>query len=204
MHVFVKGFALVALVSATTGLAFTAPKPAESKPSSFEKLVDEFFDNAYFNFKPTEATSVGFHQYDAQLEDYTKAGVDRNIAALRSYRAKIEAAKPKAGTIEVSDRDLILHYIDGALLELESIRQWEKNADRYSSNISNSAFVIMARKFAPPEARLRSLIAREKQMPAVFDAARANLKNPPRVYTEVAISQLPGIISFFEKDVPLA
>src|SRR5947209_3728469 len=115
MHVLVKGFAFVALVSATAGLISASPKPAESKPSSFEKLVDEFFDNAYFNFKPTEATSVGFHQYDAQLEDYTKAGVDKNIATLRTYRAKIEAGKPKRGTIEESDRDLILHYIDGAL-----------------------------------------------------------------------------------------
>jgi uncharacterized protein (DUF885 family) len=204
MLVLVRGLACAALVSSTVVLSFASPKATEAKPSRFEKLVDDFFDNAYFNFRPTEGTAVGFHQYDSQLEDYTKAGIDKNIAALRSYRSKIEAGKPKAGTIEVSDQDLILHYIDGALLELESIRQWEKNPDRYSSNISNSAFVIMARKFAPPDVRLRSLIARERQMPAVFDAARANLKNPPRVYTEVAISQLPGIISFFEKDVPLA
>jgi hypothetical protein len=39
-------------------------------------------------------------------------------------------------------------------------------------------------------------------MPPVFVAARANLKNPPHIYTEIAIQQLPGIISFFQKDVP--
>src|SRR5205085_11797819 len=31
-----------------------------------------------------------------------------------------------------------------------------------------------------------------------------NVGNPPKVYTEVAIEQLPGIIAFFQKDVPLA
>ncbi len=62
----------------------------------------------------------------------------------------------------------------------------------------------MSRKFAPPDERLKSVIARERQMPKMFADARANLKNPPRIYTEVAIEQLPGIISFFEKDVPLA
>ena len=41
-------------------------------------------------------------------------------------------------------------------------------------------------------------------MPAALEAARANLKNPPKIYTEIAIEQLPGIISFFEKDVPAA
>ena len=55
-----------------------------------------------------------------------------------------------------------------------------------------------------PDVRLRSLIAREKQMPAVLAEARVNLKNPPRVFTEIAIEQLPDIVSFFEKDVPLA
>jgi len=41
-------------------------------------------------------------------------------------------------------------------------------------------------------------------MPSVLAEARVNLKNPPRVFTEIAIEQLPGIVSFFEHDVPLA
>jgi len=41
-------------------------------------------------------------------------------------------------------------------------------------------------------------------MPAVLVAAKENLKNPPRIYTEVAIQQLPGIVGFFQKDVPEA
>jgi len=62
----------------------------------------------------------------------------------------------------------------------------------------------MERKFASPEERLRSLIAREKLMPRTLAEARENLKNPSQVYTDIAIEQLPGIISFFEHDVPLA
>jgi uncharacterized protein (DUF885 family) len=62
----------------------------------------------------------------------------------------------------------------------------------------------MSRKFAPPEARLRSLISRERQMPKVLMDARENLNNPPRIYTEIAIEQLPGNIDFFKNDVPLA
>ncbi len=87
---------------------------------------------------------------------------------------------------------------------LEQIRPWEKNPDVYSSGITNSIFVIMARTFAPPEERLKSVIAREKQIPAVFQAARQNLKNPPPVYVDVALEQIPGIIGFFQKDVPEA
>jgi len=51
---------------------------------------------------------------------------------------------------------------------------------------------------------VRSVVAREKQFPRYFADARANLKNVPRIYTEIALEQLPGTISFFEKDVPSA
>ena len=36
-------------------------------------------------------------------------------------------------------------------------------------------------------------------MPKVLADARANLKNPPRIYTEIAIEQLPGNISLLRK-----
>jgi len=103
-----------------------------------------------------------------------------------------------------SDLNIVESNIRSTLLTLETIRPWEKNADNYSSLCANGAFVLMERKFASPDERLRSLIAREKQMPALLADARVNLKNPPRVYTEIAIEQLPDIIAFFEHDVPQA
>ena len=95
------------------------------------------------------------------------------------------------------DREMVLGNIRSRLLTLETIRPWEKNADIYSSTCANAAFTLMERKFAPPDDRLRSLVAREKQMPGLLAEARVNLKNPPRIFTEIAIEQLPGIISFF-------
>lgn len=160
--------------------------------------VDRFFDDAYFKFNPTIGTSTGFHQYDIKLEDYSKASIDAQIKALQSAEQEFSALAAHP------DRDLILNYIRATLLDLREVRTWEKNPDIYSSGITNSIFVIMSRTFAPPADRLQSVIARERQFPAVFEAARANLKNPPRIYTEIAIEQLPGIISFFQSDVPKA
>jgi uncharacterized protein (DUF885 family) len=51
---------------------------------------------------------------------------------------------------------------------------------------------------------LRSVVAREKTIPAILQTARVNLVNPARISTEIAIEQMPGIISFYEKDVPAA
>ena len=163
-----------------------------------QSLTDRFFDEYYFPFNPTSATSAGIHKYDGQLEDYSKAGVDARVAKLKQFEA--EFAKLPSDP----DRDLVLSTIRAGLLEYQTVRSWERNPDIYSSGITGSAFNIMSRTFAPPEARLRSLIERERKMPQVLAAARVNLKNPPKIYTEIAIQQAPGIISFFEKDVPLA
>jgi uncharacterized protein (DUF885 family) len=166
--------------------------------ASSQTLYDRFFDEYYFPFNPTTATSAGVHDYDAQLEDYSRNGVTKRTAALKKFEAEFRklAASP--------DREIVLHYTAAQLLELETIRMWERDPDRYSSGITNSAFTIMSRSFATPERRLAALIARERRMPAALAAGRANLKNPPRIYTEVAIEQMPGNIAFFQNDVPQA
>jgi uncharacterized protein (DUF885 family) len=166
--------------------------------ASAQAVYDRFFDDYYFPSSPTTATSAGIHKYDDKLEDYSKAGVTKRIATLKKFESEF------ARLPESADRDLALNSIRAGLLELGTVRGWERNPDNYSSGITNSAFVIMSRTFAPPEARLKSLTARERLMPKVLAEARANLKSPPRIYTEIAIEQMPGNISFFENDVPLA
>ena len=79
-----------------------------------------------------------------------------------------------------ADRQILLNSIGSNLLTLEVIRPWEKNPDSYSSGITNSAFVLMERPFAPANDRLRALVEREKLMPQVLLDARTNLKNPPK------------------------
>ena len=171
-----------------------------AKAQTWDKLVDRFFDEAVFKYNPSAATSSGFHNFDSALEDYSQSAVRQQVAVLGQFGREINAFQGAPA----DDRALLLTDIQSTLLSLQSIRMWEKNPDQYSSTASNAAFVIMSRKFAPAAVRLTSLIAREKRMPKLFADARANLKNPPKIYTDVALEQLPDIVSFFEKDVPLA
>ena len=199
---------LVGLAAATGCSRKTLPpvaQPSASAADSLRKLADDYFAQVYFHYAPSNGTLQGFHEFDAQLEDYSRAAVVRETADLERFEAKF-AAVP-AGQLDLTsqgDLQLLLGNIHSTLLSLNTIRLWEKDPDQYSSGISNSAFVLMERAFAPPDERLRSLVAREKQMPAALDAAHENLKNPPRIYTEIALEQLPDIISFFQSDVPAA
>ena len=195
-------------VSAGSGCSHRSVSPAAPNPSqdaALATLADDYFDQVYFHYDPSAGTAAGLHQYDTQLEDYSRASVDRETADLHRFESKFASVAPaQLSLTSQGDLQLLLANIHGALLSLNTTRLWEKDPDHYSSGISNSAFVLMERTFASPDERLRSLISREKQMPAALAAAHQNLKNPPRVYTDIALEQLPAIITFFESDVPRA
>ena len=178
---------------------------SETPQQQFVKISDEYFDQVYFPNQPTSATTAGYHQFDTKLEDFSRMSVDAEVSALRAFESRVSAV-PEASLDQSTrgDRQMVLGHIHSRLLTLETIRPWAKDADKYSSTVANAAFTLMERKFASPDDRLRSLIAREKQMPGLLAEARVNLQNPPRIFTEIAIEQLPGIIHFFESDVPLA
>jgi len=148
---------------------------------------------------------MGVHDHDAKLEDLSRGVIATRIANLKKFEARTAAMNPRMlGQMEAADREMLLSAIRGTLLSLEVIRGWEKDPDTYSSGAAGSIYVIMSRKFAPPDERLRSVVAREKQFPRYFASARQNLRDVPRIYTEIALEQLPGTIGFFEKDVPAA
>jgi len=178
---------------------------ADGAMQTFSFVSDQYFSDVLFHFAPTLGTQMGLHQYDTQLEDFSAATIQKQIAALHAYEKKLTAIDPSALDASIAaDHTILLNSIRSQLLSLEVIRNWEKNPDNYSSGVTNAIFVLMERPFAPVNTRLRAAIEREKQIPQVFVEARKNLKNPPRVFTEVALEQIDGLISFFQSDVPTA
>ena len=198
MRTFLKIFLLALICS--SAVAFAATDSA----ADFNALVDKYFD-FYFQNNPAEATQDGFHQYDAKLEDYSSAGRKLEIAGLKDDLARFEKLD-RAGLPPdtAADLDWMISSIHSQLLELETVQAWRKDPDSYASSVTDSIFALMKRNFAPPEDRLRSVIAREKQFPKAFEAARQNLQNPPQIYVQIALEQLPDEESFFRNDVPAA
>jgi len=200
---------LLFILNVMTNLPAQNSSPGAQSPqaivtASFNGMVDEFFDR-YFHFHPTEGTYVGLHQYDNLLEDFSQKSRDAELSFLLEYKQGAGYANPEfLNEVQRIDLKLISNAINGRILELQEIRMWQKNPDVYSSTGTSSVYLLMSRNFAPLEERLKSVIAREQQIPKNLADAKANLKNPPRVYTEVALEQLPGIIRFFQNDVPEA
>lgn len=186
---------LVAWRQPADALAAARPAPA------YAQVVEQIFE-VYYRANPTAATDLGLHQYDGQLEDYSRAAVDREVAEISRQIASLSAIDP--GTLSTDDRldrEWLLGWLEGRRLYLTEVRTWARDPDYYASGIANSAFSLVKRDYAPAEQRMRSMIERARAMPAALAAARANLADPPRVYVEIAIEQIDGTRELFRTAV---
>ena len=200
---------LCSWLAACGGQSASRP-PAASTPAAgsgdraFRALAKQAIDDR-LRRNPSAATDLGVHAYDHQIEDLSRPAVAAESNALAALRTSVSAIDPATLSADAQlDREQILRAFDAGILADDVIRPWATNPDTYSSAVTNGAYVVMKRPYAPAAERLRALIDRENRMPGLLAEARRNLVNPPRIYTDIAIEQIDGNISFFRKDVPAA
>ncbi|MGE5244563.1 MAG: DUF885 domain-containing protein [Betaproteobacteria bacterium] len=197
--------AAAALLAACGSPAAPPPKAAPgSGDAAFTELAHRVIAD-HLRRNPSFATALGVHDYDSDLEDSSQAAIAAESQSFKDFRSQVAAVDPATLTPAVDlDREQLLRALDAGILADDVIRMWAKNPDTYSGGITNAAYVIMKRSYAPPADRLKALVARERKMPGALAEARRNLDNPPRIYTEIAIEQIDGNIGFFRNDVPAA
>src|SRR5712664_3162580 len=199
---------LVALFCLSLGACTSGPiqttATAGGADAAFARLADDILQDN-FRRHPSSATDLGIHKYDDQIEDVSRAARAAESTALKKFRSGLAALDVRTlSPANQLDHEQLRLALDAGILPLDVIRQWTKDPDSYSGGVTNAAYTLMKRAYVPAPERLKALIARELQMPAALAEARKNLDNPPRIYTEIAIEQIDGNISFFKDDVPAA
>ena len=204
-YLVVVAIVLVGLSGSFASCRRASPAPATANAdATFTTLAGEVLQD-YFRRRPSSATDLGVHDYDDRIEDVSQAAREAESATLKAFRRSLAEIDPAPLSLSAQlDREQLIRSLDAEILSLDVIQPWRKDPDAYSSGITRAAYVVMKRPYAPGADRLRSLIARQKQMPAALAEARKNLANPPRIYTEIAIEQIDGNIGFFKTDLPAA
>jgi uncharacterized protein (DUF885 family) len=198
-----RSLSIVLLVAASALACRSASSPG-SGDAAFARLAEDVLAENYRR-NPTNATYLGIHDYDDRLEDLSASAIAAAVARAKEFGRRLAALDPATLSAGARlDHEFLGRQLEAEILQLDVIRGWARDPDSYSSAITNSAYILMKRSFAPPEARLRLLVAREKQMPALLAEARKNLRTPPKILTEIAIEQIDGNRAFFEKDLTLA
>jgi uncharacterized protein (DUF885 family) len=178
------------------------PSPTEAAGGDFARFVDDYFD-AQFRAQPSAGTEAGLHQYDGQLEDLSRARIEARIAELKQLRARLTAFdRTRLSFDDAIDAQALEGDLLGTLQGLEILRTWETNPMAYVRVPGNGVDGLIKRDFAPAHDRLRSIVARLQAVPSVYAAARANVKNPPKEFTDLAIRMCRGSVGYFERTVP--
>lgn len=175
------------------------------RPSTtFSTLVDQYLDD-FARRHPSIAAGNGIHAHDDLLDDFSAAGVEREIAELKEYRTRLLAIPLETLTEdERVDQRILDGIIDGWLLEQETIENWRRNPMLYAAALSDGAHNLMTMESAPAAARMRTLTAKLAGVPDLLAAARANVTNPPRLFAERGALMMRGASTMLEHDLPIA
>jgi uncharacterized protein (DUF885 family) len=164
--------------------------------------VDQFILE-YFQHYPTRATNAGIHDFDSKLEPTSGEAIGEYLTYVKSNIPLLNTVRPEELTPERRfDHTLLRSRMLAMMLELESVASWRRNPGHYVRIVSSAVHSLLKRDFAPLEIRVGNLNARLAEVPRVFDDARANLSNPPRIYVEVAAAQSRGLERFLRDVVP--
>jgi uncharacterized protein (DUF885 family) len=186
-----------ALALLACAAAQAAPDPAATR--QFEHVVHDFYER-YLATHPEEATQLGDHRFDRRSGDSSAAGIAADRKLYHRTLDRIEAI-PAASLPpdHAVDREILENDLRARLYDIEVLKTATWEVTDYSA--TQGVYVLLARDFAPMKQRLAAADLRLQAIPKELAAARQNLQRPPRVFTETAIAQNKGAISFVQDDL---
>ena len=178
-------------------------KNAASGDVAFEKLSEEFIDG-YLAWRPQSGVSLGYHQYDGKIADYSKASIDAEIVRLKDFDTKFsEIDSASLSAKKYYDWKMLHSNIKRELFNFENFEVYTKNPMTYAGAMDVSIYI--KRNFAPLEQQIKSIIAIENQAPKLYEDAKANLQDSLALpHIQLAIEIAKGSASFLGNDLLVA
>jgi len=156
---------------------------------------DEFF--------PSGATYLGLHHLDSKLDSYSRENLEKYADAYRQFAEDLNSIDDtQLPSPQKAEYLMVQSHITSQLNFLTRFRNWENDPSFYPDLAVFAVYMLLIRDYAPLENRIKSAIERLRQFPRLFAEAKANLKNPPEIFTRVAIEIVSSGDGFFSELIP--
>ena len=172
----------------------------QTPDAEYEALAEEFI-KGYFAARPLLGTSIGLHEFDGKISDYSRLALDAELSRLKRFEDRLQ----KFDLAKLSQRQSIdLRILQAAIrreiFQREAMSIYERDPMVYARAADVNIYV--KRNFAPIEDRVHSIVAIESQVPNILIAARTNLEPVlPKPYVELAIQIAKGSADFLRKNL---
>ena len=171
----------------------------QSEDQKFEQLANNYIEKM-LRMNPAVATSLGDHRFDNLWNDYTMKGIQNSRKLDKTYLDSLNMMNPKKlSETNRIDYQILKHHLKYSIFYLDTLKEYEWNPLVY--NFGDGIYPLIARDFAPLKDRLQNVKERLRGIGAIIQAAKTNLKNPPKVHTETAILQNKGNLSLITTEL---
>ncbi len=166
----------------------------------FNKFEKEVFDT-FLERNPIAATHLGVHEYDHKLPDFTEEKILEDIELMENWFEELKDFDDE----ELNEdnelaKKLGMHIFNLRLFNLKELKQWEQ-APHAPNTIGSSLLLLLKREFAPLEERLEDIISRIEDVPRMLEEEKSRLKNPVRLWIDMAVEsaeQLPMLFKLVQ------
>lgn len=163
------------------------------------QLIDEFLEH-FFSFNTTTASALGFPGFDDRLPDFSKQNILAQTKKYQNLLAQLAQAKTRNFDEEI-DRELLERKLKVQIYYLESAQHFLINPALYVSLASDGIFSLMMATHHPETQQLEFIIRRLEDFPRFFEHAKENLQKPVKLWTQIAIDEAHGTISYIRETV---
>ncbi len=193
------GFVFITLLIAARSLA---TQPFRNEDARLAAYFKDYLEEE-IKHRPLDATRLGDHRYDHLLDDVSPAaraaGKKRLKRALAELPRRIDYRKlTRGGQI---DFEIWHQHLKKEIWLAENTQPFETDPRIYNDYITESVYLLLTQSTLPLAQNVKNAAARMAFIPRVVEAARENLKNPPRVMVETAIRQNRGALVFYEQGI---
>jgi uncharacterized protein (DUF885 family) len=195
-----KVIGILGFIVSVAVVQFPSVGEAARADAQFQKLADEYLQG-YLAWRPQTGTTLGFHEYDGKITDFSQASLKAEVERLRSFDDRLgQLETNQLSRPAFYDYRILQNAIKRERFSFEQMEIYSHNPMTYAGVLDVNIYV--KRNFAPIEQRVVSITAILNQAPAIFAAARANLaESLPRPQIELAIDQANGAVDFLGKDL---
>jgi uncharacterized protein (DUF885 family) len=168
---------------------------------TFESISQRYLE-AMMALTPVNATSLGNHRFDGDLDDASARGYDRRVALAREFLLQVQALDlDQLSRANQVDARLLTSELQYQIWRIEQLAEWRWNPLVYTEIAGNSIYLLMARDFAPLQDRLRNVGARLAELPRFLEQVRQSLvpARVPKIHAETAVKQNNGVITLLDQ-----
>jgi uncharacterized protein (DUF885 family) len=166
----------------------------------FRRAFGEAFFDRFWQLKPDWAIQIGYYKYADRLAVPDAAARQETLAQLDEWLAELREIEAAGLSPDVrADRAMLENELLADRWSLTELRAWQWNPSLY--NVAEPFALLRDLTFAPLDERLRTFSRRMLRVPDYYAAAKANIADPTREHTELAIEQNRGALAVFGPDL---